>query len=171
MAYRRIFYRCVDWNLRYRIRILPVRVASFTDAWIETKDVVAMMKHFDVASFTDAWIETMSRQRICFCGKKSHLLQMRGLKLARAQEFFRNAVASFTDAWIETIFSSYNWVEVSRIFYRCVDWNAALSRVWRVRLCRIFYRCVDWNHDYQYFILYSIVASFTDAWIETFLLV
>ena len=28
---------------------------------------------------------------------------MRGLKLARAQEFFRNAVASFTDAWIETL--------------------------------------------------------------------
>ena len=57
---------------------------------------------------------------------KSHLLQMRGLKLliipksinrllvasftdawietAMAQEFFRNAaVASFTDAWIETV--------------------------------------------------------------------
>ena len=34
---------------------------------------------------------------------KSHLLQMRGLKLARAQEFFRNAVASFTDAWIVTL--------------------------------------------------------------------
>ena len=56
---------------------------------------------------------------------ESHLLQMRGLKLARVQEFFRNAtshllqmrglkqindnhkrtqqhVASFTDAWIET---------------------------------------------------------------------
>ena len=55
----------------------------------------------------------------------SHLLQMRGLKLTRTQEFFRNAtshllqmrglkpgrspkslredkVASFTDAWIET---------------------------------------------------------------------
>ena len=36
-------------------------------------------------------------------GTRSHLLQMRGLKLARAQEFFRNAVASFTDAWIETL--------------------------------------------------------------------
>ena len=34
---------------------------------------------------------------------KSHLLQMRGLKLARAQEFFRTAVASFTDAGIETL--------------------------------------------------------------------
>ena len=57
---------------------------------------------------------------------ESHLLQMRGLKLTRVQEFFRNAtshllqmrglkpkstqgnfkerqVASFTDAWIETL--------------------------------------------------------------------
>ncbi len=41
---------------------------------------------------------------------ESHLLQMRGLKLARAQEFFRNAVASFTDAWIETI--HFYWFRV-----------------------------------------------------------
>ena len=86
-----------------------------------------------VASFTDAWIET---QRVLRSAStfKSHLLQMRGLKLliipksinrllvasftdawietAMAQEFFRNAaVASFTDAWIET------FLEVSALIF------------------------------------------------------
>ena len=56
-----------------------------------------------VASFTDAWIETYTR-----AGQtnilESHLLQMRGLKqpnliYERKEEY----VASFTDAWIETL--------------------------------------------------------------------
>ena len=56
---------------------------------------------------------------------RSHLLQMRGLKLVMLIHLLISVlVASFTDAWIETSFAS-------------------LSRVWRV------------------------VASFTDAWIET----
>ena len=46
---------------------------------------------------------------------------MRGLKLARAQEFFRNAVASFTDAWIETCAAMARFWRLRRIFYRCVD--------------------------------------------------
>ena len=33
---------------------------------------------------------------------ESHLLQMRGLKLAIKQERIIASVASFTDAWIET---------------------------------------------------------------------
>ena len=54
-----------------------------------------------VASFTDAWIET------CFYFwnnfiLQSHLLQMRGLKLAIEQKWIITSVASFTDAWIET---------------------------------------------------------------------
>ena len=55
-----------------------------------------------VASFTDAWIETRS------CGsnrrrKESHLLQMRGLKQCTYGIYQdRQRVASFTDAWIET---------------------------------------------------------------------
>ena len=56
-------------------------VASFTDAWIETKAGSATSISFPyVASFTDAWIETKERNMI---------------KL-------RKEVASFTDAWIET---------------------------------------------------------------------
>ena len=75
-------------------------VASFTDAWIETKHPDVNRKDKGVASFTDAWIET------CKYG---------------VQEV-QCYVASFTDAWIETVKSGWlrEWKE-SRIFYRCVD--------------------------------------------------
>ena len=54
-------------------------VASFTDAWIETFVPKELPYKTAVASFTDAWIETVTRQ---YCEKSttSHLLQMRGLK-------------------------------------------------------------------------------------------
>ena len=55
-------------------------VASFTDAWIETQPPSPCCLHDKVASFTDAWIETFGLIRDnTFI--KSHLLQMRGLKL------------------------------------------------------------------------------------------
>ena len=78
-----------------------------------------------VASFTDAWIETPTRSivpkravpshllqmrglklKVVLCPSQvwvSHLLQMRGLKLRwhRDREI-QVPVASFTDAWIET---------------------------------------------------------------------
>ena len=38
--------------------MLCPRVASFTDAWIETPDTPEPPHQFAVASFTDAWIET-----------------------------------------------------------------------------------------------------------------
>ena len=55
--------------------------------------------------------------------EKSHLLQMRGLKLPPFTPIFRHReVASFTDAWIETQ-KDFNMAldGLSRIFYRCVD--------------------------------------------------
>ena len=77
-------------------------VASFTDAWIETVELMDVKREDDgrifyrcvdwnivyinlstwffVASFTDAWIET------------DNAIKMSGLEV----------VASFTDAWIET---------------------------------------------------------------------
>ena len=59
-------------------------VASFTDAWIETSNLVGAVMLYDVASFTDAWIETSN--------------------LVGAVKLYN--VASFTDAWIETRQSS-----------------------------------------------------------------
>ena len=55
----RIFYRCVDWNAdAHLVYFATPKVASFTDAWIETLKVriTGVLEH--VASFTDAWIET-----------------------------------------------------------------------------------------------------------------
>ena len=97
----------------------------------------------DVASFTDAWIETGTMAEV-MPKKKSHLLQMRGLKHLgldwkhhrhkshllqmrglKLQLFFNlkhlSNVASFTDAWIETIGANKRQKRASRIFYRCVD--------------------------------------------------
>ena len=37
-------------------------------------------------------------------GAKSHLLQMRGLKRKKYEDYKMRYVSSFTDAWIETIF-------------------------------------------------------------------
>ena len=54
-------------------------VASFTDAWIETPTIPDPSGYSVVASFTDAWIETTCVEEE-FDGILSHLLQMRGLK-------------------------------------------------------------------------------------------
>ena len=55
-------------------------VASFTDAWIETCVIRQIIPVHVVASFTDAWIETRW-DSVELMDVKSHLLQMRGLKL------------------------------------------------------------------------------------------
>ena len=75
------------------------KVASFTDAWIETEQKSKLISEINVASFTDAWIETQASKR--------RIMQAR--------------VASFTDAWIETNAPlKYTYIHC-RIFYRCVD--------------------------------------------------
>ena len=75
------------------------KVASFTDAWIETYFRSRERYLKTVASFTDAWIET-DQARACAFSSLSHLLQMRGLKPLAALR--KNSCAR-------------------RIFYRCVD--------------------------------------------------
>ena len=53
---------------------------------------------------------------------ESHLLQMRGLKLAVMYGYsLCPEVASFTDAWIETVYNTTEKAIKGRIFYRCVD--------------------------------------------------
>ena len=120
-----------------------------------------------VASFTDAWIETFFRRQEHWENTKSHLLQMRGLK---------------------QLTLSCKGFPLSRIFYRCVDWNFVAvplvrsdgSHLLQMRglkpgsviaditvASRIFYRCVDWNRQAGNKTMLFVVASFTDAWIET----
>ena len=74
-------------------------VASFTDAWIETRYCCCILATIRVASFTDAWIETAALG-VDYDYEVSHLLQMRGLKP------IENALVKMTSG---------------RIFYRCVD--------------------------------------------------
>ena len=77
--------------------------STLSFAKLQFKSVInkAFHKH-GVASFTDAWIETG------YCvhapgDRRSHLLQMRGLKRPYQKKYqYNNQVASFTDAWIET---------------------------------------------------------------------
>ena len=121
---------------------------------------------------------------------KSHLLQMRGLKLAREQEFFRNAVASFTDAWIETLrylacgeygsVASFTdaWIETMIINILYYIQSSHLLQMRGLKLIRIVIM-VDQlkSHLLQMRGLkprpsmdshrQNQVASFTDAWIET----
>ncbi len=142
---RRIFYRCVDWNVFSQSRTVFENVASFTDAWIETT----------VANRTAAIL-------------KSHLLQMRGLKQIR----FNNVTSNFKSHLLQMRgLKPISRVVVPRlecrIFYRCVDWNTSCLWLAPVTWSRIFYRCVDWNRYLSLMQIVSIVASFTDAWIET----
>ena len=125
---------------------LSIPVASFTDAWIETNFTPANFATWYVASFTDAWIETGITVMGC------HTLP----------------VASFTDAWIETSSTKNNWPEETShlLQMRGLKQNMTLYHI--PLRCRIFYRCVDWNNPETDTILnQSYVASFTDAWIET----
>ena len=140
--------------------------STLSFAKLQFKSVInkAFHKH-GVASFTDAWIETIE-WGISKDGKRSHLLQMRGLKPIYI--IYRNfqcmshllqmrglklqllllllqqvAVASFTDAWIETRI---------RKLLRVVSMVASFTDAWIEtryvnhlgnKECRIFYRCVD----------------------------
>ena len=141
----RIFYRCVDWNKKFTkvIYLKESRIFYRCVDW-NNKNIVCR-KPRNVASFTDAWIETVVVNIVNWVNM-SHLLQMRGLKHSKYL--------------IMTL-------SKSRIFYRCVDWNAEYILVTFKAFCRIFYRCVDWNLKDRNLPLPSAVASFTDAWIET----
>ena len=142
----RIFYRCVDWN----------------------RGFVGALYRCSVASFTDAWIETLADDRLDQMFK-SHLLQMRGLKLATASGCEPHlTVASFTDAWIETCctgcfrrceqVASFTdaWIETreSRNIYIDIRSHLLQMRGLKLRLQARAGRQLQ-------------VASFTDAWIET----
>ena len=117
-----------------------------------------------VASFTDAWIETFMIST-AISAQKSHLLQMRGLKLMLVISLKRKKVASFTDAWIETKrrimqarrreVASFTdaWIETAIALPGTLTHRShllqmrGLKQVYcmlsRQRHSRIFYRCVD----------------------------
>ena len=95
-----------------------------------------------VASFTDAWIETYpgGSKKNAF---ESHLLQMRGLKHLTRDGYHLFFVASFTDAWIETCIicrkrkaNASHLLQMRGLKLYQGNWDICIRR-------RIFYRCVD----------------------------
>ena len=99
---------------------------------------------------------------------KSHLLQMRGLKLCQWKFFCFWRMSHLLQMRGLKLISSQNSILIEcRIFYRCVDWNLYWTLLIRFPIGRIFYRCVDWNSKGCTHGLSCGVASFTDAWIET----
>ena len=96
-----------------------------------------------VASFTDAWVETLTASLSLLIHFLSHPLRMRGLKRTAIKLLEEEKVASFTDAWVETEYPTIKpvrscvasftdaWVETTmlgtafdssfgRILYGCV---------------------------------------------------
>ena len=208
----RIFYRCVDWNKVLLMRRLLPRVASFTDAWIETyfrrREQYLKSRIFyrcvdwnrAYEAIYNAYIRShllqmrglkLIRIVIMVDQLKSHLLQMRGLKPRPSMDSHRqNQVASFTDAWIETCAAMARFWRLRRIFYRCVDWNlcsngallASTSHLLQMRGLKhcpqkeynnpimshlLQMRGLKRNQPYKHYRPRQ-VASFTDAWIETY---
>ena len=59
---------------------MPLHVAPYTGAWIETKRSIRRMLVIAVAPYTGAWIETPTAQTVLQISAKSHPTRVRGLK-------------------------------------------------------------------------------------------
>ena len=122
----------------------------------------------------------------------SHLLQMRGLKPSMAVSLvYDDVVASFTDAWIETTVKhrrSYfcyvasftdAWIETISVF---CDEESVVSHLLQMRGLKRAIMETETTGSASHLlqmrglkliliilVICPLVASFTDAWIETFL--
>ena len=76
------------------------RVASFTDAWIETNMSIEFNNGLESHLLQMRGLKQNKERN--YCSAVSHLLQMRGLKQYIQPGPSLTEVASFTDAWIET---------------------------------------------------------------------
>ena len=97
-------------------------VASFVDAWIETKDCARLLKILKVASFVDAWIETKKGGKSEYVITASHPSWMRGLKLKTSGMIYKDALSH--PSWMRGLKHQYQvkgHVQGSRILRGCVD--------------------------------------------------
>ena len=146
--------------------------STLSFAKLQFKSVInkAFHKH-GVASFTDAWIETKDGKSKPVIVFESHLLQMRGLKpINITTKALKVGVASFTDAWIETkgdtalctllFVASFTdaWIETAKKTDMMKKKEvASFTDAWIETL------------SFTMTVIVHTVASFTDAWIETML--
>ena len=142
----RIFYRCVDWNIKINRRSKSKIVASFTDAWIET---VILVVNIGGCESHLLQMRGLKQRSIIDTLKSitSHLLQMRGLKPVGSNSLI--AVRRSHLLQMRGLKQLAPWLTEPlnrRIFYRCVDWNFQKRFYPAGNYSRIFYRCVDWNY-------------------------
>ena len=121
----RIFYRCVDWNSQWNHGALQCQGRIFYRCvdWNNMKSWLRLQKTSHLLQMRGLKLNLL-RYWQPKKHRKSHLLQMRGLKLNGKKTYNRF---------------------ISRIFYRCVDWNKITLISINITKSRIFYRCVDWN--------------------------
>ena len=187
----RILYGCVDWNTSFRRRNIqcikshpirvrglkhlmsvryqnPIRVASYTGAWIETLE---MLKQYAPA-FQSHPIRVRGLKRrhyiVALVGKPSHPIRVRGLKPhtvstqstrmeshpIRVRGLKQKITPSGKQYNSRILYGCVDWNHLrdwqsgypkGRILYGCVDWNLYLADEIRYRPGRILYGCVDWN--------------------------
>ena len=142
-------------------------VASFTDAWIETRIYIRSKSKAFVASFTDAWIETFVLRRLPYMTASRIFYRCVDWNAFALVPAVMYGVASFTDAWIETFNPEFDHIGYQVASFTDAWIETGLTRIELLGGSRIFYRCVDWNLIWQQGLQARKVASFTDAWIET----
>ena len=127
----RIFYRCVDWNIFSISRTSLRDVASFTDAWIETNMSIEFNAGLQGRIFYRCVDWNRAYEAIYNAYIRSHLLQMRGLKLWRGEHSNGYYVSHLLQmrGLKQGVVTNIN-IKTSRIFYRCVDWNSFLRSNW-----------------------------------------
>ena len=106
----RIFYRCVDWNIEFvRNKIITRRSHLLQMRGLKRYLAVATLAEFVSHLLQMRGLKQMPLSRM-YWSFRSHLLQMRGLKHVGVRK---------RKIWT-----------ISRIFYRCVDWNRTLGVGW-----------------------------------------
>ena len=187
---RRILRGCVDWNTGTENNNNITLVASYVDAWIETRNKV-MASSTGLCRILRGCVDWNSDNASTTAYSVSRIL--RGCvdwNASTACSILSGRVASYVDAWIETIstgakatsdrVASYTgaWIETWQDHRQVCRQPSHPIRVrglkpvcWYYSMastCRILYGCVDWN-GYIYYvpIVACVVASYTGAWIET----
>ena len=142
----RIFYRCVDWNRLFRlwVHVYLRRIFYRCVDWNNLKFVKQLVES-ESHLLQMRGLKRLTPQLLLFV-LESHLLQMRGLKL----QLGGMSISCYVSHLLQM--RGLKPIKQERII-------ASISR--------IFYRCVDWNIPGALITKHSIVASFTDAWIET----
>ena len=182
--------RCVNWNLWNSLILCCLSVAPHAGAWIETE---WRLHNADCLCRTSCrcvnWNQNCTLTAAIHL--KSHLMQVRELKLSTSWNIIRICVAPHAGAWIETsCFGNSIIADSSRTSCRCVNWNstnithcrtsavAPHAGAWietkapialaASRTGRTSCRCVNWNSHISIDTVFKFsVAPHAGAWIET----